>query len=50
MTMNRSWGWVPTDTEWKSARELVHTLAETVSILATIDQARAQIASQGEPS
>ncbi len=29
MTMNRSWGWVPTDTEWKSGRELVHTLAET---------------------
>ena len=29
MTMNRSWGYVPADTEYKSATELVHTLCET---------------------
>jgi len=28
MTMNRSWGYVPGDTEYKSATELVHTLCE----------------------
>jgi alpha-L-fucosidase len=28
MTMNRSWGFVPGDTEYKSATELVHTLCE----------------------
>jgi alpha-L-fucosidase len=28
MTMNRSWGFVPDDTEYKSATELVHTLCE----------------------
>jgi alpha-L-fucosidase len=31
LTMNRSWGWVPTDTEWKRARELTHTLIETAA-------------------
>ncbi len=29
LTMNESWGWVPYDTDYKSARELVHTLCET---------------------
>jgi alpha-L-fucosidase len=29
MTMNRSWGYVPADTEYKSATEIVHTLCET---------------------
>ena len=29
MTMNRSWGYVPADTRYKSARDLVHTLCET---------------------
>lgn len=29
MTMNRSWGFVPQDDEYKSATELVHTLCET---------------------
>lgn len=29
LTMNRSWGWTPADTEYKSARSLVHTLSET---------------------
>lgn len=29
LTMNRSWGWVPGDTDYKSARALVHTLCET---------------------
>ncbi len=29
MTMNKSWGYCPDDTEYKSSRELVHTLAET---------------------
>lgn len=28
LTMNRSWGYVPADTEYKSATELVHTLCE----------------------
>lgn len=28
MTMNRSWGYVPNDTEYKSATEIVHTLCE----------------------
>lgn len=28
MTMNRSWGYVPDDTEYKSAREIAHTLCE----------------------
>jgi alpha-L-fucosidase len=28
LTMNDSWGWVPSDTDYKSARELVHTLCE----------------------
>ncbi len=28
MTMNRSWGYVPDDTEYKSATEIVHTLCE----------------------
>jgi alpha-L-fucosidase len=31
MTMNRSWGYVPDDEEYKSARDLVHTLCETAS-------------------
>jgi alpha-L-fucosidase len=31
LTMNESWGWVPFDTGYKSARELVHTLCETAS-------------------
>jgi alpha-L-fucosidase len=31
LTMNRSWGWVPDDTEWKSGRELTHTLIETAA-------------------
>ena len=31
LTMNESWGWVPHDTDYKSARELVHTLCETAS-------------------
>lgn len=30
MTMNESWGWVPGDEEWKSERDLVHALCETV--------------------
>jgi alpha-L-fucosidase len=29
MTMNRSWGYVPGDVEYKSSTELVHTLCET---------------------
>ena len=29
LTMNRSWGYVPADTEYKSGIELVHTLCET---------------------
>lgn len=29
LTMNRSWGFVPQDDEYKSATELVHTLCET---------------------
>jgi alpha-L-fucosidase len=29
MTMNHSWGYVPEDTHYKSARELIHTLCET---------------------
>ena len=29
MTMNSSWGYVPQDTSYKSATELVHTLCET---------------------
>ena len=28
MTMNESWGWNPSDTEWKSARRMIHTLCE----------------------
>ncbi|HKS92993.1 MAG TPA: alpha-L-fucosidase, partial [Tepidiformaceae bacterium] len=28
MTMNESWGYNPSDTAWKPARELVHTLCE----------------------
>jgi alpha-L-fucosidase len=28
LTMNRSWGYNPADTDYKSARELVHTLCE----------------------
>jgi alpha-L-fucosidase len=31
MTMNRSWGYVPDDDGYKSARDLVHTLCETAS-------------------
>jgi alpha-L-fucosidase len=31
MTMNRSWGYVPADTEYKSATEIVHSLCEVVS-------------------
>jgi alpha-L-fucosidase len=31
MTMNRSWGYNPSDTEWKSADALVRTLVETAS-------------------
>jgi alpha-L-fucosidase len=30
LTMNDSWGYVPDDTDYKSARQLVHTLCETV--------------------
>lgn len=29
MTMNDSWGYVPSDTDYKSDRQLVHTLCET---------------------
>jgi alpha-L-fucosidase len=28
LTMNHSWGWCPDDTDYKSARQLVHTLCE----------------------
>ena len=28
MTMNESWGYNPSDTRWKSARQLIHTLCE----------------------
>ena len=28
MTMNRSWGWCPDDTDYKGARELTHALCE----------------------
>uniref|UniRef100_UPI002ADE528B alpha-L-fucosidase n=1 Tax=Tepidiforma sp. TaxID=2682230 RepID=UPI002ADE528B len=28
MTLNESWGWVPSDTNWKSPRQVVHTLCE----------------------
>ena len=28
--MNERWGWVPEDEDWKSARDLVHALCETV--------------------
>jgi alpha-L-fucosidase len=31
LTMNDSWGYVPTDTDYKPARELVHTLCEVAS-------------------
>ena len=31
LTMNDSWGYVPTDTDYKSVRELVHTLCEVAS-------------------
>jgi len=31
LTMNESWGWVPADTDYKSARALVHTLCEVAS-------------------
>jgi alpha-L-fucosidase len=31
LTMNDSWGYVPTDTDYKSVRELVHTLSEVAS-------------------
>jgi alpha-L-fucosidase len=31
MTMNRAWGYVPTDTDWKSPDTLVRTLVETAS-------------------
>jgi alpha-L-fucosidase len=31
LTMNDSWGYVPADTDYKSARELVHTLCEVAS-------------------
>ncbi len=30
MTMNESWGHVPADQDWKSERDLVHALCETV--------------------
>jgi hypothetical protein len=30
LTMNHAWGWVPEDTDYKSARRLIHTLAEVV--------------------
>ncbi len=30
LTMNESWGFVPDDHDWKSGRDLVHALAETV--------------------
>ncbi len=30
LTMNESWGWVPGDQDWKSSRDLVHALCETV--------------------
>jgi alpha-L-fucosidase len=30
MTMNESWGYVPEDEDWKSERDLVHALCETV--------------------
>jgi len=30
MTMNESWAWNPADTDYKSARSLVHTLCEVV--------------------
>ena len=31
LTMNRTWGYCPSDTEYKSARRLVHTLCETAA-------------------
>ena len=31
MTMNRTWGWCPDDAEWKSARDLVHTLCQVAA-------------------
>ena len=31
MTMNESWGHVPEDEDWKSPRDLVHALCETVA-------------------
>lgn len=31
LTMNDSWGYVPADTDYKSARELVHTLCEVAA-------------------
>jgi alpha-L-fucosidase len=31
LTMNHAWGWVPEDTDYKSARRLVHTLAEVTA-------------------
>jgi alpha-L-fucosidase len=31
LTMNDSWGYVPADTDYKSVRELVHTLCEVAS-------------------
>jgi alpha-L-fucosidase len=31
LTMNRTWGWCPEDTEWKSPRDLVHTLCQVAA-------------------
>lgn len=31
LTMNRSWGWIPEDTDYKSSVRLVHTLCETAA-------------------
>lgn len=31
MTMNDTWGWKATDSNWKSAQELIHQLIDTVS-------------------
>src|SRR5581483_2809187 len=32
LTMNRSWGWVPEDTDYKPARALVHTLCQVAGL------------------
>lgn len=32
MTLNRSWGWVPTDTDYKTGRDVVHLLSAVAAL------------------